>query len=70
MLAESPSVAIAHLRTQSVDVVISAVNGDDMWSRNRRSNYLPRFERTRDEDVARETQTRCMGSNAVAQVSG
>ena len=68
-VGEPPPVPIADLGTQSIDVVVRAIDRDDLRPANGRTCDLARLQRLRDEDVTLQAKTRGMRSHAVPKIS-
>ena len=67
---KAPVIAIRHLRTQPVHIVVVATDRDDARFVDRRSGDLAGLEIVRNEDGAGETEPCGMRRHAVGQVAG
>ena len=69
-VGEAPAVSVGNLRAEPVDVVVVALDGDDMAAGRWPSRSPCGFEVVGDEDVAGEAKTRGVRGHAVGQVAG
>ena len=68
-IREAPAVLIRHLRAQPVHIVVVAAHGDDARVVHAGAGHLARLEIVRDEDGARQAQTRGVRGDASGEVA-